>query len=206
MNENRILSASDFMSRFTNIDFSKSDKLTNVWKKVVSKISVTKFESENSEKRMPIGERLAGNTRVVDLKNGILLIETDHSGWIQYLRTYQKFILNGLKKEIPDLNINSLAFRQAGSNVNLYNSYEEQIKNESKQFYDKIEQQERKIENKNLNKNEKNDENEDECSLPPEMLAKFDSIRNSVLTNSKFKWYILLLFIFSFSEKNFLNI
>ena len=77
MNENRILSASDFMSRFTNIDFSKSDKLTNVWKKVVSKISVTKFESENSEKRMSIGERLAGNTRVVDLKNGILLIETD---------------------------------------------------------------------------------------------------------------------------------
>lgn len=187
MTENRILSPSDFMSRFTNIDVSKSDRLTNVWKKVVSKISVTKFESENSEKRMPIGERLAGNTRVVDLKNGILLIETDHSGWIQYLRTYQKFILNGLKKELPDLNINSLAFRQAGSNVNLYNSYEEQIKNESKQFYDKIEQQERKIENKNLNKNEKNDENEDECSLPPEMLAKFDSIRNSVLTNSKFK-------------------
>ena len=119
MNENRILSASDFMSRFTNIDFSKSDKLTNVWKKVVSKISVTKFESENSEKRMSIGERLAGNTRVVDLKNGILLIETDHSGWIQYLRTYQKFILNGLKKELPDLKISSLAFRQAGSNVNL---------------------------------------------------------------------------------------
>ena len=139
MNENRILSASDFMSRFTNIDFSKSDRLTNVWKKVVSKISVTKFESENSEKRMSIGERLAGNTRVVDLKNGILLIETDHSGWIQYLRTYQKFILNGLKKELPDLNISSLAFRQSGSNVNLYNSYEEQMKNESKQFYEKIE-------------------------------------------------------------------
>ena len=124
MNENRILSASDFMSRFTNIDFSKSDRLTNVWKKIVSKISVTKFESENSEKRMSIGERLAGNTRVVDLKNGILLIETDHSGWIQYLRTYQKFILNGLKKELPDLNISSLAFRQAGSNVNLYNTYD----------------------------------------------------------------------------------
>ena len=52
MNENRILSASDFMSRFTNIDFSKSDKLTNVWKKVVSKISVTKFESDNSEKKI----------------------------------------------------------------------------------------------------------------------------------------------------------
>lgn len=203
MNENRILSASDFMSRFTNIDFSKSDRLTNVWKKVVSKISVTKFESENSEKRMSIGERLAGNTRVVDLKNGILLIETDHSGWIQYLRTYQKFILNGLKKELPDLKISSLAFRQAGSNVGLYNSYEEQMKTESKQFYEIIEKQERKIENENVNKAEKNVENENECTLPPEMLAKFDSIRNSVLTNSKFKWYILLLFIFSYSEKNF---
>ena len=203
MNENRILSASDFMSRFTNIDFSKSDKLTNVWKKVVSKISVTKFESENSEKRMSIGERLAGNTRVVDLKNGILLIETDHSGWIQYLRTYQKFILNGLKKELPDLKISSLAFRQAGSNVGLYNSYEEQMKTESKQFYEIIEKQERKIEKENVNKAKKNVENENECTLPPEMLAKFDSIRNSVLTNSKFKWYILLLFIFGYSEKKF---
>ena len=115
------------------------------------------------------------------------MIETDHSGWIQYLRTYQKFILNGLKKELPDLKILSLAFRQAGSNVGLYNSYEEQMKTESKQFYEIIEKQERKIENENVNKAEKNVENENECTLPPEMLAKFDSIRNSVLTNSKFK-------------------
>ena len=44
-----------------------------------------------------------------------------------------------------------------------------------------------KIENENVNKSKKNVENENECTLPPEMLAKFDSIRNSVLTNSKFK-------------------
>ena len=89
MNENRILSTSELMKRFTNIDFEKNDRIVTVWKKVVSRVHVNKFENEDSEKRISIGERLACNTRVVDYNNGILLVETDHSGWIQYLKIYQ---------------------------------------------------------------------------------------------------------------------
>ena len=146
MNENRILSASDFMSRFTNIDFSKSDKLTNVWKKVVSKISVTKFESENSEKRMSIGERLAGNTRVVDLKNGILLVETDHPGWNQILQNNKNFILKGLRLKVKDIQIKSLAFRVKGNDAHLTEDYETYKKRINDEYFEKIEDDEKKLE------------------------------------------------------------
>ncbi len=184
MNENRILSTSELMKRFTNIDFEKNDRIVTVWKKVVSRVHVNKFENEDSEKRISIGERLACNTRVVDYNNGILLVETDHSGWIQYLKIYQKFIINGLKMELPDLKINSLAFRLAGTNVSLSNSYEEQLNKENKDYYKKIEEQEAELNKMYPQKEEKQ---EKKCTLPPEILAKFDSIRNSVLTNSKFK-------------------
>ena len=78
MNDNQIISCSQLMGKYRNIDFEKTDKVTTSWKKVVSSIHSERYESEDSEKRMPIGERLANNTRVIDLKNGVLLVETDH--------------------------------------------------------------------------------------------------------------------------------
>jgi len=130
---------------------------------------------------MPLGERLAGNTRVVDLKNGVLLVESDHPGWIQYLRMYQKFILTGLKMNLPNLKITNLAFRVAGEKVSLSDTYEQQLAKSRREMEKKIEEQE-----KQLKKYEKKSENKENVSseLPPELLAKFDSIRQSMLTNS----------------------
>ena len=81
---NQIITASDMMNIVPGFSTSPEKNMMNVWKSVVSKIKSPR--DDDNEKRMPIGERLAGNTRVIDLKNGILLIETDHSGWIQYLK------------------------------------------------------------------------------------------------------------------------
>ena len=116
MNE-RIVSAADMMLQAANIGTSEANEICSVWKKVVSGVHSFKHESEDSDKRMPLGERLAGNTRVIDLKNGVLLVESDHPGWIQYLRMYQKFILKGLQMNLPELKITNLAFRVAGSLV-----------------------------------------------------------------------------------------
>ena len=104
MNE-RIVSAADMMLQAANINIatSEANEICSVWRKVVSSVHSMKHDSEDSEKRMPLGERLAGNTRVIDLKNGVLLVESDHPGWIQYLRMYQKFILKGLQMNSPDL-------------------------------------------------------------------------------------------------------
>ena len=176
MNE-RIISAADMMLQAANIGTAQANEICSVWKKVVSGVHSYKHESEDSDQRMPLGERLAGNTRVIDLKNGVLLVETDHPGWIQYLKTYQKFILNGLKMNLPELKISSLAFRVAGSKVSLSETYEASLEKSRKEMAEKIERQEQE-----LKKYEKPQNKPSE--LPPELLAKFDSIRQSMLTNS----------------------
>ncbi len=186
MNE-RVISAADMMLQAANISTSEANEICSVWKKVVSGVHSVKHESENSDKRMPIGERLAGNTRVIDLKNGVLLVETDHPGWIQYLKMYQKFILNGLKMNLPDLKITSLAFRVAGEKVNLSESYENQLKKERKEMEARLEKEEKAL--KDYKMAQKAPETRKKASegaseLPAELLAKFDSIRQSMLTNS----------------------
>ena len=180
MNE-KIISAADMMLQAANIGTSEANEICSVWRKVVSGVRSIKHDSQDSDKRMPLGERLAGNTRVVDLKNGVLLVESDHPGWIQYLRMYQKFILTGLKMNLPNLKITNLAFRVAGEKVSLSDTYEQQLAKSRREMEKKIEEQE-----KQLKKYEKKSENKENASseLPPELLAKFDSIRQSMLTNS----------------------
>ena len=188
---NEIVSANQLMSKYLNIDFQRADRITSTWKKVVSRVHSNKYESEDSERRIPIGERLAGNTRVVDLKNGVLLVEADHSGWIQYLRFYQNYILKGLKMELPDLKITSLAYRLAGSDAKLSDSYDNQVKKSKEELEEKIDRQELELkkfyESKNDKKNkaENQAESEKKGGLPADLLAKFENIKNDMLTNSK---------------------
>ncbi len=182
----QIINANQMMSKYLNIDFQKADRITTTWKKVVSRIHSNKYESEDSEKRMPIGERLAGNTRVVDLKNGVLLVEADHSGWIQYLRFYEKFILKGLKMEAADLKISCLAFRLAGSNVKLSESYDDQVKKYKEEMQEKLDKQDEEL-NKYYEENKTEKKSSVQSTLPPELLAKFESIKNDMLTNSENK-------------------
>ena len=182
MNE-RIVSAADMMLQAANINIatSEANEICSVWRKVVSSVHSMKHDSEDSEKRMPLGERLAGNTRVIDLKNGVLLVESDHPGWIQYLRMYQKYILNGLKMNLPNLKITNLAFRVSGEKVSLSDTYEQQLAKARREMEQKIEEQEKQL--KKYDK--KADSGKKQASeLPPELLAKFDSIRQSMLTNS----------------------
>ena len=75
-----------------------SANITNGWKYVLSSI-----KSRNNKN---IGELLIAHTRVVDLKNGILLVETDHPGYIQTLQMYNSYIIRGMNKKYPELEIN----------------------------------------------------------------------------------------------------
>lgn len=179
-----IISIQSIMQRCADFSASEVGQIPSAWKRVVSRVH-SFSDSEDAEKRMPLGERLAGNTHAVDLKNGVLLVETDHSGWIQYLRIYQKFILKGLQMECPELKIKSLAFRVAGSDVNLHDNYEHDLKKSREEMDKKIEANEKQIQ-KFYDENglEKKPENEGSSNLPPELLAKFDSIRQSMLTNN----------------------
>lgn len=92
--------ASDLLdSIFTDI-FSKAPQsgadLERGWKNILQKISG--------------GEKLAAHSRITDLKNDLLHIETDHPGWIQLFNMQQKRILKELKKEFPELSVKGFSF------------------------------------------------------------------------------------------------
>ena len=84
INDQSIITAADMITQvFSSIDKSSvenSSKLLGTWKNVLLKVH-------------KYGERLAAHTELIDLKNGILLVETDHPGWIQIMQLYSKFIL-----------------------------------------------------------------------------------------------------------------
>ncbi len=57
-----------------------------------------------------VGEDMISHSSVKDLTNGILLIETDHPGWVQLLQMKKKKILNNIDKYYPELDIINIRF------------------------------------------------------------------------------------------------
>lgn len=102
MNEN-IISAADMMAKLFG-DLAPralhADKVVNAWKNTVSKIT-------------DVGEVLVAHTQVIDVKNGVLFIQTDHPSWAQLLQLHSTFIIKGLSFMVPEENIKSLVFRTA---------------------------------------------------------------------------------------------
>jgi len=131
MNDDNIVSMQSIMEQCRIFADSDEGQLPSLWRTVVSRIKSTAENSERDDlidKRIPLGERLASNTRVLDLKKGVLIIESDHPGWIQYLKFYQNFIIKGLKMENPEIKINSLAFRLKGKEEKEMDVYEQALK------------------------------------------------------------------------------
>ena len=57
------------------------------------------------------GVRLSDHAKPVDIRHGALLIEAEHSGWIQLLRIEQESILREITRRYPELEISSLSIR-----------------------------------------------------------------------------------------------
>jgi hypothetical protein len=121
------------------------------------------------------------------LKNGVLLVESDHPGWIQYLNFYKKFIINGIKMAIPEVKVFSLAFRVAGSEVSLSEKYEDSVKRNQEILEKKLAAQEEAVRKYVEKPASKSGQSEKKGELPPELAAKFDSIIQNMLTNSENK-------------------
>ncbi len=104
---------------FENINIDDKNKpvqIINVWKQVVSSI----YEN---------GPQMADHSRVIDFKNGILLVETDHSGWTQLLQLNSKYILKGLRMKFPELEIKTMHYRLHGQDFILPDKIEKQAEN-----------------------------------------------------------------------------
>ena len=111
MRDEQIINSREMILKvFSNIDkkrFEEKDSVENAWKKITTSI-------KNGSKE-DIGAKLFSHSSLVDVKDGILLIETDHPGFIQLFRMHEMYILRGLKKFVPQLEIRCLSFRLRGS-------------------------------------------------------------------------------------------
>ena len=154
---------------FENISTDKMNDNLNMissWKSVLMSI--------NSRTNKNIGDLLVSHTKVIDLKNGVLLIETDHPGYIQTLQMYNSYILKGLKQKVPELEIKALSFRLKGTNFKLLD-----MKKENNSF-------------QNIDKNELKKKYEVNNSLPEDLRENFsklkkeiDKIKKDILTKNE---------------------
>lgn len=164
---------------FKNIsvgDIKKANSINNAWEKVILKI---KSNSNPNE-----GQKIYEHTRIVDLKNGVLLVEADHPGWITLLQMHKKFILTGLGMQVPELKIDTLAIKLKGKKGEIYgtenvsdlrNNTRNQLQQRALREQKELEEAEKTLENGR--KSEKKAENNE---LPPELSAIFADLKKSM--------------------------
>jgi lysophospholipase L1-like esterase len=92
-----------------------ANTLSAVWRKILFSMDERsrKFDGQKTHN----GENLFYHSTIIERKNGVLLIEVDHPGWITLFQFSQKYIVRGFKKFAPELNINSLAFKLSGQKI-----------------------------------------------------------------------------------------
>jgi hypothetical protein len=53
----------------------------------------------------------AVHSRIRELDRNVLLVEADHSGWLQIFQARQHRLLEDIRRRFPDLSINAISFR-----------------------------------------------------------------------------------------------
>ena len=183
-----VISAEEMiMTAFTNIEraeVEKNNKLLKTWRVTLESIRSNAKNGEN------LGVNLYSHSRIIDLKNGILLVEADHPAWIQTLRIYQKYIITGLKRGVPDVKISSLAFRLRGTNAELHSQLtEEKIRSDIEERIQKEEKVIQEFDEKNRAASAlsaQNGDNSPQNKEIPENLKKIlDRLKTDILTDNK---------------------
>lgn len=178
-----IMGMSELVSKtFRNIraeDVSNANSVLNVWQSVLVKIRSNRNPME--------GQNLAEHTRVKDLKNGVLFVESDHPGWTQLLKMYEKFILTGMQKALPQLDISAMAISLRGKGSNDFGIEETSPEKVRSQVQQRIEREEKLLSSfeKSRNSVEEKKSVESQKEFPPELAVIFEDLRSSMLTNSK---------------------
>ena len=103
MNNSTQKADSIISSTFSDIGSSlkEANKTVSIWNKVLLSIKSSKID----------GSQLADHSKILDLKNGILIVETDHPGRIQLFQMYKNYIQKGINKNLPDLQIKNIVFK-----------------------------------------------------------------------------------------------
>jgi hypothetical protein len=98
MADSRIKSVSDLISTFFDRDVAAKGESYGNFRSAWSGIA---------------GERLADHSEPVDIRHGVLIVETEHQGWTQLLQFQQERMLEEIGRRFPELEIRSIAWRLA---------------------------------------------------------------------------------------------
>lgn len=180
--KHEVLNATDLVTKFLeNLgcqNVESGNKILTAWKAIIESIKPN-AKTKNAEN---LGKNLASHSRIIDFKNGILLVEADHSSWLQMLQLYQRYILGSLQRRFPELHIATLAFRLRGSNVGLSVGYDESLRIERERQNARYEREEKYLAEKGFSQKV---DDEKIPELPPELKLLFDKMRQDMLTNGE---------------------
>lgn len=109
-----------FFSGILQDKLDENQTIKKSWVQILQSISVTT-------------EKLIDHTKIIELKNETLYIETDHPGWIQLVQLNKNKIIKQLKKSYPELKINSFSFIIQNKNKKIENSNLENLTIEEKE-------------------------------------------------------------------------
>ena len=110
-----------------------------------------------------VGEQIASHSRLIDIKNNIAIIETDHNGWAQQILLKKREILKKFKKKYVELAIKNLS-------VIISSSYE---KAESVYINN--------ANNKTFKVDEEVPANSTNTDFSPELIQAFKKLKNSII-------------------------
>lgn len=142
MNDNIITPAMMTSAVFRYVD-KDAERETNVlfsaWEKTLLAMDFYNKKSRNmmhaSEEEddftLKNGQRILDHSEIVDLKNGILIVETDHPGWSELIKLNQNFIIRGLNYNAKDLKITNIATRLKGMKGRVSDREKNEIKNKA---------------------------------------------------------------------------
>ena len=84
--------AGDFLREFFDnlgIPSKKSETIFSCWREIV-------------------GKEIGDHSKIVDIKKEIILVETDHPGWIQIINLKKEQILEKINKKFPEKEIKEI--------------------------------------------------------------------------------------------------
>jgi predicted nucleic acid-binding Zn ribbon protein len=61
-----------------------------------------------------VGDSMAAHARLVDVRNGVLIVEVDHPGWLQMVRLRQDALLEAARGAVPAVSLEGIRVRVGG--------------------------------------------------------------------------------------------
>jgi len=61
------------------------------------------------------GSNLAAHTRLIDVRNGVMIVEADHPGWLQVARMRKEALMSQARAAAPEAHIQDVRFLLGGS-------------------------------------------------------------------------------------------